>query len=99
MYSHLEVLRGGKKMKYFLILILLLGSATFATANNKNEKVIKDKHVQEQMEREKKYAKEQAFYKGADYDLKQHEVDMESVRNLPDVENTYEDYDMTHDYD
>jgi hypothetical protein len=49
------------------------------------------------MEREKKYAKEQTFYKGDDYDLKGAEVNKESVLTTPVIE--VEDLDMDSVYD
>ncbi len=87
-------------MKYILLLILLFSSSQlFAKTNDKDEQLRKEKNIQEQMKKEEKYAQEKTFYSGNDYDLKSAEVNMESVKNLPDVENTYEGYDMTHDYD
>ena len=46
------------------------------------------------MEKEKKYAKEKAFYQGKDYDLKSHQLD---PNNLPDVPSlgSDDDFDMS----
>ncbi len=52
-----------------------------------------DKQVQEQMKREEKYAKEQAFYQGSDYNLSEHEVDPNSLDSIKVPEPEY-DFDM-----
>jgi hypothetical protein len=52
-----------------------------------------DKQVQEQMKREEKYAKEQAFYQGSDYNLSEHEVDPKSLDSIKVPEPEY-DFDM-----
>jgi len=49
------------------------------------------------MEKEKKYAKEQTFYTEEKYDLKGAEVNMDSLSNLPDIED--DDFDMDSVYD
>lgn len=86
-------------MKYLLILQLMVGSYLLANQTTKNENNRTQKHIKEQMEKEKKYAKEQRFYSGKNYNLKDSEVNMESVKNLPDVPNTNEDFDMDDAYD
>lgn len=78
-------------MRTYLLLTL--------TALLLSAQTLKDKHVTQQIEKEKKYAKEQQFYQGQNYDLKAAEVDMESVKNLPDVEDTNADFDMENVYD
>jgi hypothetical protein len=52
-----------------------------------------DKQVQEQMKREEKYAKEQAFYQGSDYNLSEHEVDPGSLDSISVPKPEY-DFDM-----
>ena len=62
-----------------------------------NQSVKKDKvekQVQEQMEREKKYAKEQTFYQGSDYNLSAFEVEEDSLPDVPALEPDY-DFDMS----
>ena len=62
-----------------------------------NQSVKKDKvekQVQEQMEREKKYAKEQKFYQGSDYNLSAFEVEEDSLPDVPALEPDY-DFDMS----
>jgi len=41
------------------------------------------KHIQEQMQREQKYAKEQRFYQGKDYNLSAVEVDPSDLDAIP----------------
>ena len=55
------------------------------------------KQVQEQMKREEKYAKEQIFYQGDDYDLSQHHVNKKSLDSVPLMEPDY-DFDITDVY-
>ena len=62
-----------------------------------NQSVKKDtfeKQVQEQMQREKKYAKEQKFYQGSDYNLSAFEIDEDSLTDVPALEPDY-DFDMS----
>ena len=86
-------------MKYLLVLLLLACSHLFAAKNIDNEKVRTEKNIQDQISKEKKYAREQTFYSGEKYDLKDAEVNMDSVKNLPDIPNTNEDFDMNDVYD
>ncbi len=58
---------------------------------------ITKKQVQEQMKREEKYAKEQIFYQGDDYDLSQHDVNEDSLDSVPLLEPDY-DFDITDVY-
>ncbi len=67
--------------------------------NNKSKKssTLTEKKVQEQMEREKKYAKERTFYQGSDYNLSAVEVDPDSLSSIPVIEPDY-DFDMDDAY-
>ena len=42
------------------------------------------------MKKEKKYAKEMIFYQGDDYDLSAHEVDPNSLPDVPLIEPDYD---------
>jgi len=53
--------------------------------------------VKEQMEREEKYAKEQKFYQGDEYDLKAVEINKKSLDSIPVIEPDY-DFDITDVY-
>jgi Ni/Co efflux regulator RcnB len=63
----------------------------------KTAKEIMEEKIKEQMEREKKYAKEQKFYQGDAYDLKAHEVDPNSLPDVPVIEPD-DDFDITDVY-
>lgn len=86
-------------MRKFITSTVILSTLLFAS-NSDEEK--SKKRAQEQlkieMEKEKKYAKEQAFYTIENYDLKGSEVNKESLDSLPDLENQ-DDFDMDSVYD
>ncbi len=65
------------------------GQSASASAENNLTK----KHLKEQMEREKKYSREQKFYGPKDYDFKGVEVSPESVKKIKAIEPEY-DFDM-----
>ena len=58
---------------------------------------IMEKEIKDQMEREKKYAKEQSFAQGDNYDLKAVEVNKDSLDSVPLIEPDY-DFDITDVY-
>jgi len=61
-----------------------------STENNDSEKAKRaQKQIQEQMKREEKYAKEQTFYQGKNFDLSELEVDPNSLDAIPDIEPDY----------
>ena len=65
--------------------------------STKTAKQLLEEKIKEQMEREKKYAKEQRFYQGDEYDLKAHEVDPNSLPDVPVIE-PEDDFDITDVY-
>jgi cell division protein FtsX len=65
--------------------------------NNATKQKIIEEKIKEQMKREEKYAKEQRFYQGDEYDLKAHEVDPNSLPDVPVIEPEY-DFDITDVY-
>jgi len=84
-------------MKKILILSLIGGVMLLADVNDTNrsqDKVKINAEIEKQMEKEKKYAKEQAFYQGEDYDLKSYEIDPDSLPDVPSLEPDY-DFDMS----
>jgi len=84
-------------MKKILIIITIGGSILFADSNDTNRSQEKNKinaEIEKQMEKEKKYAKEKAFYQGKDYDLKSYEIDPDSLPDVPSLEPDY-DFDMS----
>jgi len=60
--------------------------------NNTKENELR-KQVEEQMKREEKYAQEQVFYQGADYDLKSREINEKSLEKLERIEPDF-DFEM-----
>jgi hypothetical protein len=86
-------------MKMALMAVLLLcGTASFAAKNEhnatkKSQKNITQAELKKQMEREKKYAKEQKFYNADEYDFKGAEVNPKSLEHIPVIEPDY-DFDM-----
>ena len=77
-------------------------ASTKAKQNVENNDSVKAKRaqeqIQEQMKREEKYAKEQTFYQGRNYDLSSSEVDPNSLDAIPDIEPDYS-FDMDDVYD
>ena len=58
--------------------------------NNDSEKAKRaQKQIEEQMKREEKYAKEQTFHQGKNYDLSSSEVDPNSLDAIPVIEPDY----------
>jgi hypothetical protein len=86
---------------FLLALLLCMGtvSANAKSAQSEKEKAaaLKAKHVKEQMEREKKFAKEQKFYQGKEYDLSAEKVDPKDLDSVPEIE-PENDFDMTDVY-
>jgi hypothetical protein len=71
---------------------------TNSTKSDKNSTLSNtEKNLKEQMEREKKYAKEQKFYQGDEYDLKAVEVDPAVLDSIEAIEPDY-DFDITDVY-
>jgi hypothetical protein len=69
------------------------GNATLS----KDDKAILEAQIKKQMEREKKYAKEQRFYEGKEYDLNSEQVDPAIVDKVPVIE-PEDDFDMSDVY-
>ncbi|HEY9129462.1 MAG TPA: hypothetical protein VIN02_06490 [Sulfurovum sp.] len=63
-------------------------------SNQSKKKYKVEKQIQEQIKREKKYAKEQKFYQGTDYNLSAFEIDEDSLPDVPALEPDYE-FDMS----
>lgn len=86
-------------MKLLFITILILSSLSFAADNKNSSDKRLEKNIKEQLEKEEKYSKEQTFYKGKYYNLKDSEVDQKSVDALPEQKDTNSNFDMNSTYD
>jgi len=65
--------------------------------SKKTKESILKEQLKKQMELEAKYAKEQKFYQGKDYNLKEKEVDEKVLKHVPVIEPDY-DFDITDVY-
>ena len=88
-------------MKFFLIVSIILSSLLLAAdkktdGDGKQKRV--DKHIEKQMEREKKYAKEQTFYQSNNYNFKAAEVNQDLIDSVPEIM-PLDDFDMDSVYD
>jgi hypothetical protein len=89
----------------FISSLLMLSCITILNAENNESNKSTDtkaskieKQLQEQMKQEQKFAEEQTFYKGEDYDLSYAEVNKDSLDDIPLIEPDY-DFDMDDVYD
>ena len=75
-------------------------SETNTTVNVENNSTLtkSEKQLAEQIKKEQKFAKEQRFYQGDEYDLSAHEVDPNSLDSIPLIEPDY-DFNMDDVYD
>lgn len=84
-----------------ILTFVMLSTALLYAANSENnssaKKIRMEKQIKKEMEKEKKYAKEQTFYSGKKYDLKGAEVNKDSLPTLPDIVD--DDFDMDSVYD
>ncbi|SFV64573.1 hypothetical protein MNB_SV-12-1154 [hydrothermal vent metagenome] len=93
-------------MKKLVITALLMGFCTIAlyAENNDSEKNVTtkaekiEKQLQKQIKKEQKFAKEQKFYQGENYDLSDSEVDPNSLDDIPLIVPDY-DFNMDDVYD
>ena len=73
--------------------VTLLAASDSNSSSTKKERI--QKAVQKEIEKEKKYAKEQRFYNADEYDFKAKEIDPETLKSIEAVE---PDYDHTDDW-
>ncbi|QOP46561.1 hypothetical protein [Sulfurimonas paralvinellae] len=78
-----------------LFFVLFMGVSGLQAKSTAEE--LKAKHVQEQMQKEKRFAKEQKFYQGKEYNLSEQKVDPNDLDSIPDIKPDY-DFDMTDVY-
>jgi sortase (surface protein transpeptidase) len=79
-------------MKKLLILLVLINSVLFATTKTKEDAEIKKEAIKTQIEKEKKFAKEQKFYTEKNYDFKSIKVNPKTLKHIPEIE--VDDLDM-----
>jgi len=87
-------------MKKIVSFVLILNALLWASGSDDIDKEKKgrvEKQLKIEMEKEKKYAKEQTFYTKDNYDFKGAEVNVDSLSTLPDLED--DDFDMDSVYD
>ena len=83
-------------MRVVVLLLCFFFSLTFA--EDLQQKTRTEKNIEKALEDEKKFAREQKFYKYDNYDFKGAQVDEKSLDSVPILEPQY-DFDMTHVYD
>jgi hypothetical protein len=86
-------------MKMLLIIALFFGWTQLMGEQKEmsTAEALKQKHIQEQLEKEKKFAQEQKFYKADEYDFSEQEIDPKDVETIPTIE-PENDFDMTDVY-
>jgi len=89
-------------MKNLWVLIFLVMSILQAADNNQSktpsqEENLTQQHLKEQMEREKKYAKEKTFYEGKEYNLSDKTIDPRDLNSIPVIK-PEDDFDMNDVY-
>jgi uncharacterized membrane protein len=87
-------------MKKILIVVAMLSSILLSAETENNNTTKEDrvkKQIEAEIQKEKRYAKEQTFYKGANYNLKGSEVNPDSLSSVPILE--LDDLDMDSVYD
>jgi len=86
-----------KKIFIFMLIVNSLLLASNQVDNQKAKKKLLEKHLKMEMEKEKKYSKEQTFYNEKNYDFKGAEVDPDTVKSIHGIE--VDDFDMDSVYD
>ena len=84
-------------MKKILIFVILVSSILLAKNDDDKSEQRAKKQLEIEMEKEKRYAYEQAFYQTDNYDFQGSEVNEESLKNVPNLE--MDDLDMDSVYD
>ena len=85
-------------MKLLISILIIAQSFLFAQEAKQETKMTNSEaNIKAQMLREQKYAKEQKFYMGDEYDLSGAEVDPKAVKHTPELE--VDDLDMDDVYD
>jgi len=80
------------------LLLPLLATLLFGASHTEEKQKIMDKELQNAIAQEKKFAQEQKFYMGDEYDLSGAEVNPDSLKHVKELENL-DDFDMDDVYD
>ncbi len=72
-------------MKIIFIITIMLSSLLLASQSDKKKESRVDAQIKKEMEKEKKYAKEQTFYNSKNYDFKGAEVNKDSLDSVPEI--------------
>lgn len=87
-------------MKKSLLFVFMLSTLLLAVNNKVDDSERKKriaKQIEIEIENEKKYSREQTFYKGKDYNLKGSEVNKESLDSIEAIEPLEFDMDSVYD--
>ncbi|WP_457746326.1 hypothetical protein [Sulfurimonas sp.] len=76
-----------------VIKLMVISTLFIANLTAKENNSSKDA-IQKEIEKEKKFAKEQKFYQGKEYDLKSEEIDPSIIDSIPSIE-PENDFDMS----
>jgi len=87
-----------KRVVFYLCISMgMVGVLHAGDALSTQAALLKAKHIKEQMQKEKKFAKEQKFYQAQEYDFSEEEVDPADLDSIPMIE-PENDFDMTDVY-
>ena len=87
-----------RRLLLFVVIANVIGAGSVSAKKiEKKDENLTQKNIQKAMEQEKKFAKEQRFYHGKEYDLKSKEVDEKTIQSVPSIEPDY-DFDITDVY-
>ena len=87
-----------RRLLLFVVIANVIGVGSVSAKKiEKKDENLTQKNIQKAMEQEKKFAKEQRFYHGKEYDLKSKEVDEKTIQSVPSIEPDY-DFDITDVY-
>jgi len=82
-------------MKSLLLFITIFTISLMASNNKDNTQ----KNIDKQIKKEQKYAKEQTFYSGKNYDLESAQIDEKSLDSIPEQPDYNDDFNMDSVYD
>ena len=81
----------------FLIAFILIFTTLLSAESDKAKKSRIEKQIKKEIQKEKKYAREQTFYQNDNYNFKAAEVNPDSIDSVPEI--PVDDFDMDSVYD